>query len=225
MTLVRLNQRKSQTMIKIIAFLALMLCMSGTSQADIYDVPKVTTVQNRIHDYSSELTVQGGYLPMDPFTKYISYGGSYTYFFSDFTAWEVVNANMNSPLVSGLRTDLQESFRAEPARFEVLQYHITSNLSFTPLYTKNLLFNSKIVYSEISFVAGAGVASFTSGTKGCIDVGIIMRYFLSRSLALKLDFRNYIYLSSTRNNLGLVLGMAYIFGTKNAEPTIDEFNE
>ncbi|MDZ4676182.1 MAG: hypothetical protein SGI74_01625, partial [Oligoflexia bacterium] len=92
---------------------------SQVALADLYDVPKVGTVQNRSHDYSSELTVQGGYLPMDPFTKYLAYGGSYTYFFSAFTAWEVVNGSITSPMIAGLRTDLIENFGATTSRFEV----------------------------------------------------------------------------------------------------------
>ncbi len=205
-----------KNMSKNISAIICIIFLSTSVLADIYDVPRVGTVQNRQHDYNSEFTLQGGYLPMDPYTKYLAYGGSYTYFFSDFTAWEIVNGSVANPLVSGLRTDLEENYTTPTTKkFDVLKSHITSNLSFTPLYTKNLLFNSSLVHSEVSFVAGGGMAQFSTGSVGLIDVGIILRYFISNSFAIKFDFRNYVYLSSIRNNLALVTGIAYIFGSKN----------
>lgn len=199
---------------KKIFLLVFLFC--ATSRADLYDLPKVVPVQSRQHYLRNELTLQIGYLPLDPFTKYLAGGFSYTKHFSDFTGWEVVNANYALDFSAGLKRDLQENFNIEND-FQVMQYFASTNLVFTPIYTKNLLFNSSVVHSMASFVAGPGLASFNDGIKTCVDVGIILRYFISPSSSIKLDFRDYIFLSAeTKNNINMSLGWSYTFGAGNS---------
>ncbi len=90
--------------------LALLLSFSTVGLADpapgIYDLPQVVAVQNRAYQVSKELTLQAGYLPSDAFNKGYTIGANYTYFFSDYLGWEILNANyvINSP--TNLKGDL-----------------------------------------------------------------------------------------------------------------------
>lgn len=51
---------------------------------------------------------------------------------------------------------------------------------------------------------------YLSGAKPCVDIGIIFKYYLHESLALKFDFRHYTVLASdVRNNLALNIGLSF----------------
>ena len=177
-------------------------------------VPKVIAVQSRSYYLSDEFTAQAGYLPLDSFTKYFALGGSYTHFYNDFVGWEVLNGEYTQALDTGLSSDLVNRFGATAIKGDVLQYYVTTNVIYTPLYTKNLLFNKSIVNGETSFVGGVGFSKFDSGNANTFDFGIIFRFLTGKSSSLKFDIRNYIYLSTldTKNNLMIMLGYTYTLG-------------
>jgi hypothetical protein len=55
-----------------------------------------------------------------------------------------------------------------------------------------------------------GTMIYLSGAKPCVDIGIIFKYYLHESLALKFDFRHYTVLASdVRNNLALNIGLSF----------------
>lgn len=211
------------------ALIATILLTSLTAQAGLYDVPKVTTVQNRKYHLDSDITLQASYLPLDPFMKYAAVGATYTTHFSNFTGWEIINANYALGVPASLKSNLIVDFNGTEADFDYLQYFVSSNLVFSPIYTKNLIFNSSVVHNTISFVAGAGMAGFKAGTKEpssrfFINVGLVLQYFLSRDSSLKFDFRNQVYLDDTKNTLTLQLGYAFhLGGPKEDEVDLDEF--
>src|SRR5207248_1569136 len=90
----------------------------------------------------------------------------------------------------------------------------TTNFLVTPIYTKNLAFNSSVVYSQVSFVGGGGAAYFiTAGVQPVFDFGLVIRYYLGQHSALKFDFRDYIFPTAYQsNNLTLILGYAISLG-------------
>jgi outer membrane beta-barrel protein len=218
--------------IKYIIFIAsyLMGGICSASDSPISDeTPKVIAVQNRSYFLGDEFTVQAGYLPLDSFTKYLAFGATYAHFFSDFLGWEVVNGQYAQALDTGLRSDLTTNFGATALKGDVLQYYATTNLIYTPLYNKNLLFNKSVVEGETSLVGGVGFSKFDSGNANTFDLGIIFRFLLSKNSALKLDIRNYLYISTldTKNNLMLILGYSYTFGSRSevAGPNIQKENK
>lgn len=172
------------------------------SEQDIYTVPKLVAVQNRKYNVNQNLSVLLGYLPQDAFTKGLTTGVAYTYYFSDFTAWEVLNANYVFNLDTGLKSDLVTYFSAQPENDRILdfpQYYGTTNIVYTPLYNKNLLFNKSVVYGENSFVIGAGMGKFKiAGFLPMVGGGIIFKYFIGKSTSLKLDIRDWIYNDDVR---------------------------
>jgi outer membrane beta-barrel protein len=191
--------------------------------ADIYDVPKVVAVQKRTYLLNKEITAQVGYLPLDPFTRYVSVGGAFTWYLTDYAGWEVINGFYAASIPSGLRDQVVPGLTLP---YDSLSFIATSNIVFTPFYTKNLLFNSSIVYGETSIVGGVGTGGFSSGNKLCIDVGIVQRYFTGEATSIKLDIRDYIFLSSeTRNQLSFAISFAYNFGAKSDNKDGLDFDE
>jgi outer membrane beta-barrel protein len=204
------------------------LPVMASDTPDLYSVPKVIAVQNRKYTLNDELTAMVGYMPMDSFTKYWTMGGSYTHFFSDFTGWEVINAQYAAQQSTGLREDLVTTYRVAPEELPPkLEYFFTTNLIYTPLYTKNLLFNSSIVYGEASFVFGGGIAKFDLGNKNVVDIGLILRFHLGRRSSLKFDFRDHIYLANdAKNNVSIIGGFAYeLGGGRDSSQSDAEFDE
>lgn len=208
----------TKTIARVVAIVGVIVGSGAVPcHADLYDVPRVNLLEKRNYDVRSEGTLQLGYFALGAFSKYLAIGGTYTHSFSDFTAWELVNGMYTYELPSGLKNDLLVNFpdRATPDSFSVMNFTATTNLMFTPLYTKNLLFNSSIVHSQASLVAGGGVSGFTTAVVPTIDVGVVLRYFISKSSSLKFDFRDYIFLTgdqSIKNNLALIGGFAHNFG-------------
>jgi outer membrane beta-barrel protein len=214
---------------RTLTFLIFLLGLPLIAFADLYDVPKVNVIENKLYTLHDEGAIRLSYLPLDPYTKYFSVGLAYTHFFSEFVGWEIINAQYAFLFDAGLKKDLLANFStgcptasqcATVDKFPVLNGIATSNLVFTPIYTKNLLFNSSVVYSQASFVGGIGAALFTkpasstvassTSVQGCADVGMVLRYFLNSSSTIMFDFRDYIFFpSETKNQLGLTA--AYIF--------------
>ncbi len=164
---------------------------------DIYTVPKLVAIQNRNYNVNQNLSVLLGYLPSDAFTKGITAGAAYTYYFSDFTAWEVLNAQYVFNQDTKLKQSLESDFGAQPDSDRILdfpQYYGTTNLVYTPLYNKNLLFNKSVVHGENSFVIGGGAAKFKqAGYLPIVGGGLIFKYFISENSSIKLDFRGWVY--------------------------------
>jgi len=194
----------------------------GAPPTEYYDLPKVVAVQNRTYYLNSDLTVNLGWLPSDAFNKGYTIGGSYTYFFSDYLGWEVVNANYSFNSETNLKKDLLENFGAavENVGFggilDFIVYYFTSNVVYTPLYTKSLLFNKNIVRGEVSFVFGAGGAGFDeSGLRALITAGAYLRFFTKEDRSWKFDFRNNVYFEKSLgavNTISLMVGYSMQLG-------------
>lgn len=203
------------TIIPILLFALSLGLFLPVARADVYDLPATEIVMNKKYRLMDEMTGEIGYLPVGAFNKYAVAGLSYTHLFSDSQGWEVLNAMYAMELQASLKKDLIAGFGAKASDFAVLRVLATTNYVFSPFYTKSLLFNSRIVHSQLSFVIGGGMADFTILTAPAVDVGLIQRFFLGRKTSLKLDFRYYAFFSeqkTVRNHITLVAGWAYNFG-------------
>lgn len=183
-------------------------------KSDIFDVPKVVAVQNRKYYLNKGVTANLGYMPTDSFTKGLVLGGTYTHYFSDFTAWEVLNANYVVNISTDLQSQLQ-SFGVQASQIpDFMQYYVTSNIVYTPFYNKSLLFNKSVVWGETSFLAGAGVANYKkNGITPLISGGLNLRYFLSEGTSLKLDIREHVAFVGGNDGIQAILyiGLGYTF--------------
>lgn len=184
-----------------------------------YDIPKVRAVQDRPYYLNEDLTAQIGFLPSDAFNKGYTIGASYTHYFSEYIGWEVANANYSINAPTALKNDLIDNFGAQVQNngfggvLDYINYYVTSNLVYTPMYMKSLLFNSSVVRSEMSFVAGGGGAYFrATGWKALVSIGFFLRFFRTTSQSFKLDIRNNIYFESSLgavNAFSIMLGYSF----------------
>ncbi len=181
--------------------------------------PKVIAVQTRNFDLVDEVTASLGYLPLDSFNRYLSYGAAYTHYYNVYEGWELVNLLKAVDYSTGLQTQIQQSFTTTPYPFNTLDYEITTNFVYTPFFSKSLLMDSTIVRGETSLVVGGGIAKFDSGFTNEADIGTFFRFFIGTKLSLKLDVRYHFYFISTaQNNMNISGGLSYSFGDSGSTP-------
>jgi len=201
-------------MIKHLVITSVLLFCSGVF-ASTSEIPKVIAIQKRNYHLGTELGLNVSYLPMDSFTNYFVLGGNVTHYFSDYLGWEIINGGYANGTSTGLREYIVNNFALEPTDYDTMNYFFTSNIIYTPFYTKNLVFGSNIGYGDMSFVLGGGLSKYTRlNNINTIDTGIILRYALSEVTSLRFDFRYYFYLGGDlKSNLGITIGWSYNFGT------------
>lgn len=187
------------------------------SRINAYEVPQVVAVEGKLYVPQKDLSVHIGILPLDAFYKALTLGISYTKQFESYLGWEIVNANAAFTQDTGLKKDLLDNFSVKPQGIlEYPQYYITSNLIYTPLYSKSLVFNRNVVHSETSFVLGGGMVAFNSGESApMFGGGAIFRIYKSHWISYKFDGR--IYYTSAANKssnflLDINFGIAFEFG-------------
>ncbi len=198
------------------AFLSSVVSLKDQALAqedDIFAIPKTYAVQHRKFKLGSQYSAHGGYLPMDSFTKGFVVGASYTKYFSDFTGWEVLNANYVFSMDTDLKSQLLNEFKATPGQIPPFpEWYITTNIVYTPIYNKNLFFNKSVIWGDITFVAGPGIGSFTNdGVKPLINGGAVLRFFLSQNESFKVDIRQNLPFLSTGVEPFLFIGAAYTY--------------
>jgi outer membrane beta-barrel protein len=98
--------------------------------------------------------------------------------------------------VGTIQTDMvgffQQANQALP-KVSQLQYYLTANIQWSPLYGKLSLFTDAIVHFDAYLVGGFGMAQTETGTKFASNIGIGLRYFATSWLVIKLEVRDLIY--------------------------------
>lgn len=211
-------------------FLCLLLAQfsmfaNAEAPANAYDLPDIVAVQNRAYTVQRDLSLQAGYLPSDAFNKGYTIGASYTHFFTSYLGWEVINANYSFNDPTDLKEDLLDCCELQvqnngfDGALDYVQWYALTNIVYTPLYTKALLFNQSLVYGEISFVGGAGVAKFKeTGERLLVSAGFYLRYFKSAERSWKFEFRDNVYFEKSLgavNAMSLMISYSFHLGGKS----------
>lgn len=162
-------------------------------------MPKVVAIQNSPYYVKHDVTFNLGWLPSDAFNKGYGYGVSYTYYFKNYLAWEIINFKKVSNSETSLKKEFEKlNIDIKNQGFDgVLDYidlYATTNLIYTPFYTKTLAFNKTVMHGNTSFLFGVGSAVFKeTGSRLLVSAGIILRFFSSPTSSWKIDLRNHVY--------------------------------
>ena len=210
---------KAHLLASVLCFLFYGLQATAASNApdQVFDVPRVFAVEPRLYNPRYDLTGQVGVLPLDAFWKGISVGASYTHTFTSAWSWEAFNGNLNFKSDTNLKNDLINKFNVRPTGvLDHVTWFATSNVIFSPIYSKNLLFNKYLVHGSLSFVAGGGVAAFSNNDTAILyGGGFILRFFQNRKFSHKIDTRLYAHNAQGRSSnmlLTVVYGLSFEFG-------------
>lgn len=188
-----------------------------SENTDSFDLPRVVAIENKKFNPLKDITFQLGVMPLDAFYKALTLGTSYTHRMNSYLAWEVINANIASPQDTNLKRDLIENFSAkQKGILDSVKYYATTQVVYTPIYSKNLLFNKDVLYGEWSFVGGAGIVGFESQeTAPLIGMGLIGRFFSTDKTSYKVDGRLYYHTAPNKSSdllLMINLGLSFEIG-------------
>ncbi len=203
----------------------------GAPSGKYYDLPKVVAVQNRSYYVNKDLTFQLGFLPSDPFNKGVTFGVGYTHYFKDYLAWEVANVNYNMNRETGLKRDVNnlnidiQNKGGLSGQLDYMNYYLATNLVYTPIYAKNLLFNSKVIHGEISLTLGGGVTKLQkTGVRPLVMAGGYFRFFTQPDRSWKFDFRNNIYFSQAAGAINAwSFGIGYSIQLGDRPPSVSSY--
>lgn len=191
---------------------------SDAKESDPFDLPQIVAVENKKFNPMKDITVQLGVLPLDAFYKAFSLGLSYTQSYTPYLAWEIFNAHVTSVTDTNLKTDLLSLQTQPKGLLDCVKYYVTSQAVYTPIYSKNLLFNKDVVYADWSFVAGLGLVGYGSGESAAMfGGGLMARFFGANQTSYKLDGRLYYQTAPNKSSdllLMLNIGMAFEIGSK-----------
>ena len=200
-------------------FLSSMIVLFFFSRAyadENYDLPRVVSVSQKDYSVKKDFSLLLGTLPSDAFNKGYTVGLSYTHFFNSYMAWEVLNANYSFNSGTQLKDDVNSIPKVSLADsgvedfLDYITYYATTSFVYTPIYSKNLLFNDSIVHGETSFVIGGGAVAFeNANTRFLASAGVYLRFFAGKSTSWKFDFRNNLY---NRDNAGIINAWSFTVG-------------
>ena len=145
-------------------------------------------VQNRKFDPTHEFSATVGVLPLDAFAKGVTASGSYTLHFTPHVAWEVAQFHYSFHLETDLNDKLA-AFDIRPTPFELLDYYLTTNFVYSPLYWKGSWRNSGLAYGEFFLTVGGGYGWFTRSSRPGLSGGLGFRLYGSELLSFRLDAR------------------------------------
>lgn len=162
-----------------------------------------------------EIAAGAGLNPFDLVLSNQMFYGRVTWHISDSWGWEVANAFFGSPKATQYAADLVQVNGISNLQFTGIKFGVTSNLVWTPIYSKIRLWGATVLYFDGFGVIGGGVAQtqlFTYSSPGlgqagvlnisqaqmepCVNLGIGFRMYFSRRFALLFDFRDYILYST-----------------------------
>ena len=166
-------------------------------------------VQNRKYSDRHEFSGAVGLLPLDAFTKGVTFSGAYTLHFTDVLAWEVVQFFYSLPMETTLQDELR-AFDLQPTPFERVEQYVTTNFVFKPLYWKGAWLNENLSYGEYMLLLGGGYGWMTRTQRAVVDVGLATRIYASEMVSFRLDVRGLAFVSSddVQNELWLGLGIS-----------------
>jgi outer membrane beta-barrel protein len=211
------RRKESEELMRFLAAVMLVVAISivplssYASQKDAREL-KTLAVQNRQYSQTHEFGAWIGVLPLDAFTKGLTFSGSYTIHFNDILAWEVGQFTYSYGIDTDLKAEL-EDLAVAPTPFETVEYFVTSSVVFKPVYGKMALLNRALIYGEIYFLAGAGYGWMTITNRPVVDVGAGVRVYAGKVVSFRVDLRDYMFITSDdlHNELSISLGIALGF--------------
>lgn len=190
------------------AGLALSLLLPNAARAaDLefgIEEPRVFSIQPRPYRLGHEFNLGVGVMPLDAFYVGLVLGGSYTYHFTDFWAWEIASIHYSINFDTALEGNLNRQFGVVPVRGggERTQLFATTNVVMKPFFGKLVLTNRTVVYAETFFLLGLGPFQSVSGTgehsyfDPAFDVGLGLRFWVNEVLSVRFEIRDYIVLKN-----------------------------
>ncbi len=175
------------------------------------EMREVDALQKRLYrkDQRWEFELYTGVIPNDEFFSYYPLGGRVDYFFAEdfgLEVWGSYLIRVASDLESFLEDNFNESLIVDVP--ESLQWLAGVNFLWSPVHGKLGIFTDTLGHFDVHLAFGAGVIGTTvrqlekeeSRIVPAGNVGVGMRFFLTESIALRFDYRQFFYAAAQLDN-------------------------
>lgn len=218
------SNRPGNLFLAVILISALLAPQASVLAEDL-DQGRVFAIQPRRYRMVHEFTLSMAFLPLDAFYKFFAVSGHYVVHFDDFWAWEAIHFSFSKymDVDTGLKKEMNDRWDASATDTPRIDYFLDTNLMIKPLYGKMVLFDNWVIHMETYFLLGIGAEKFESGAwfpSG--DVGAGMRVFLNDTLSLRVEAREYVYLSDGGVDSTLYFGLAFCYNAFAEERNPDQ---
>jgi outer membrane beta-barrel protein len=201
---------------------------AASAQEDELDQGKVFAIQERAFRMNHEFSLSTSFLPLDAFYKFVAVAGHYTVHFDDFWAWEAIHFSFTKylDLDTGLKKEMADRWDVSPTDTHRMDFFLDTNLMLKPFYGKMALFDDAIVHMETYIVLGLGTLRSEAPVPYpvSVNVGVGMRIFLSNTLSLRFEAREYtvFFIDTGGIEHVLSLGVAFSYNAFADEVAVGE---
>ncbi len=216
----------AQTKVNAPAEVALPPKAADTRSSDKVDLKKLeekywsakdedySVIQNRLFSKSGKFYISGVYgtLINDPFAKASIFGAHLGYYFN-----EDFGAELSYLGASSTKSDSVAKFNSLSSVGTSPNYNLPesatgASISYTPFYAKMAFMNMSIMYFDMGFTLGAGIANYSQvqqatdnfgfGTSDefkikqsspYVEIGFMQQLFITKNFAFRLDLKNSFY--------------------------------
>jgi outer membrane beta-barrel protein len=194
--------------------LVLLLSPLAAVAADDESPARVSVVQRRQYTLRHELSLSGGFLPLDAFYKGVTVNVGYTYHFNDHFAWRVARGTYDKSFDTGLKQQIQNQFGLDTSEFPVVQWMVGSDLVWNAFYGKTAFMNAFVLHLALFLLLGGDVVRTQSDFLPAVNFGGGIRFFATEWLSLKLEASNHFVVSKKSFNIvDLQLALAVNLGS------------
>jgi len=158
-----------------------------------------------------ETTIWGGFFAGDLVSTSYNYGGAISFY--PVEDWGVEASLVVTDFRLGVEAPLTQFFAGQVFN-NSLAFVLTGNVLWSPIHLKMRATERAIIHGDVFFALGAG-NTFNETVQGVtFDVGIGLKLYLNKWVALRLDIRDYLMLQEAigvqrvSNNLVGMLGLS-----------------
>jgi hypothetical protein len=174
----------------------------GGFQTKPLDGAVIQAVEKYVNPSNHEIALSVGAYPFNPYYLGFEGSASYTYYFDESWAWEVVHGTYVFPVNKDLQNELAD-LGYTPQQVNHLNFLVSTSAEYIFAYGKALFFKDAIRYFRASGLLGAGIAGEDLDTKLAINQGLKFEFYVASSFSWKLEVRNsFTFGKSGSNGVG-----------------------
>lgn len=211
------NRRMLKWLTSSLIFILIVGSLDGSATTlpdDIYKIAKTVALESRDYGAQHEIGFHTGLIPSDAFNRGVLLGLQYQLRINSLFSWEALRASYIVTQETSLKKDLENSdidliTTGFNGPLDPSQSIISSNLVYSPIYTKGVFHNEILIHGEFGLNSGIGAIHFKeNGWRGIINLGLFLKLYTSFKNSVQIDFRNHIY---NEDKQGLVNAYTLMF--------------
>jgi outer membrane beta-barrel protein len=197
----------------LLVALALLVAPAARAGEDDLDQGKVYAIQERDYRMNHEFSISMAFLPLDAFYKFFAVTGHYVLHFNDLWAWEAIHFSFAKYLEvdTGLKHQMSNDWDVSATDTPKIDYFLDTNLMIKPTYGKVALFDKWVVQLESYFLIGIGAEKFQTAWFPSANLGVGMRVYLTNTISLRFEAREYVYLQEGSVDSTLYFGIGFCY--------------